>query len=171
MKSGNKHIDLKQLKTKGTGFIIPDEYFDNFESQVLSKTTHDIPKDYFNNLEDMVFKRIKNTSSSNIEVVTLKEKIIKKYIPILAAASVVLFIGLNFYSPAYNNTNDSLNKDSINNWLEVTNYNTSDSYILGEFLNDDDFYSLTIAEEENLDDNQLINYLNSADIDNLIINN
>ncbi len=171
MKHNKKHINLNLLKAKGTGFTVPNGYFGSFEAKVLNKLSSDIPSDYFNSLEDKVFNRIKKEVIPQVKVINLKQRIIKRYVPILAAASVVLFIGLNFY----NNTNtisfDSLDTTTISSWLEDSDYDTSASYVLGELLSADDINSLTVLNESTLNEAQLLDYLDNTDIDNLILNN
>jgi hypothetical protein len=171
MKPNKKHIDLNLLKSKGTGFTIPKGYFVSLESKVLSKVSLDIPTDYFDNLENKVFKRIEKEVKYPVKVISLRQKIIRRYAPLLAAASVVLFIGLNFYNNSNTLSFDSLDSTAINNWLEDANYNTSDSYVLGELLDADDISSLTASNTSTLNDVQLLDYLDNTDIDNLILNN
>jgi len=171
MKPNKKHIDLNLLKAKGTGFTVPKGYFVSLESKVLSKVSPDIPTDYFDNLEDKVFKRIEKEVKYPVKVISLRQKIIRRYAPLLAAASVVLFIGLNFYNNSNTLSFDSLDSAAINNWLEDANYNTSDSYVLGELLDADDISSLTASNTSTLNDAQLLDYLDNTDIDNLILNN
>ena len=170
MKPNKKHIDLNLLKTKGTGFTVPEDYFNSIEAKVLSKVSNDIPTDYFDSLEDRVFKRIEK-EVPKVKIVTLRQRIIRRYVPMLAAASVVLFIGLNFYNNSNAISFDSLDTTTISSWLEDSDYDTSDSYVLGELLSADDINSLTVLNESTLDDAQLLDYLSNTDIDNLILNN
>lgn len=171
MKSDKKHINLETLKNLGTGFTVPKNYFEEFEVKVLSKVSSDIPKGYFENFEDKIFNRLKQDNIPQVKVITLRQKIVKRYVPILAAASVVLFIGLNFYNNSNTISFDSLDTTNISTWLEGSNYNASDSYVLGELLDTDDISNLTALNESILDDIQLIDYLDNTDIGNLNINN
>ncbi|MFK5889356.1 MAG: hypothetical protein QM486_01340 [Flavobacteriaceae bacterium] len=171
MKHNKKYIDLNLIKAKGTGFCVPDGYFDSLESKVLSKVSHDIPTDYFDRLEDKVFKRIEEEVKHPVKVISLRQKIIRRYAPLLAAASVVLFIGLNFYNNSNTISFDSLDTTTVSSWLEDINYDASDSYVLGELLDADDISSLTASNESTLDDAQLLDYLDNTNIDNLILNN
>jgi len=171
MKPHKKHIDLNLLKAKGSGFIVPDGYFNNFEAKVLRKISNDIPSDYFDNLEDEVFNRLKEDTILEVKVITLKQRIIKRYAPLLAAASVVLYIGLNFYNNSNTLSFDKLDSKNISAWLEDSNYNASDSYVLGALLDTDDISTLTALNESSLDDTQLLDYLNNTDIESLNINN
>lgn len=171
MKPNKKHINLEVLKNIGTGFSVPKDYFKDFEAKVLSKVSTDIPVNYFDNLEDKVFNRIQKEVVSKVKTLSLKQRIIKRYVPILAAASVVLFIGLNFYNNHNTLSFDTLDTTSVSIWLEDSNYNASDSYVLGELLDTNDISNLTALNESSLDDTQLLDYLNNTDIENLNINN
>jgi len=171
MKPNKKHIDLNLLKAKGTGFTVPKGYFDNFEARVLSKLSDDIPASYFDSLEDKVFNRLKEETIPEVKIITLRQKIIKRYVPMLAAASIVLFIGLNFYNNSQTVSFDSLDTATVSSWLQYTNYDADDSYVLGELLDADDINSLTASNESSLDDAQLLDYLNTTDLENIIINN
>jgi len=171
MKPKKKHIIREMLKAKGSGFKVPKSYFDSVETMVFAKLSDDIPQNYFNTLEERVFDKINKEASVDVKVLSLKQKIIKRYVPILAAASVVLFIGLNFYNTSNTLSFDSLDTVNISTWLEDTNYNASDSYVLGELLDTDDISNLTASNETSLDDTQLLDYLNKTDIEDLIINN
>lgn len=172
MKPNKKHIDLNLLKAKGTGFKVPNDYFDSFESKVLSKVSSDIPQGYFDSFENKVFKRLKDEETTpQVKVISLKQRIIKRYIPMLAAASIVLFIGLNFYNNNHTVSFDSLDTASVSSWLQNTNYDADDSYVLGELLDADDISSLTASNESTIKDSQIIDYLNNSDLENIIINN
>jgi len=171
MKPNKKNIDLNLLKAKGTGFKVPNDYFDSFESKVLSKVSSDIPQGYFDSFENKVFKRLKEEATPLVKVISLKQRIIKRYVPMLAAASIVLFIGLNFYNNSQTVSFDSIDTASVSSWLQNTNYDADDSYVLGELLDADDISSLTASNESTIKDSQIIDYLNYSDLENIIINN
>jgi hypothetical protein len=171
MKSARKHINLEKLKSKGSGFIVPEDYFDSIETKVLAKLSNDVPKNYFDTLEDAVFARLNKNIKQDVKILSLKQKIVIRYAPILAAASVVFFIILNFYNTSNNLSFDSLDTENISTWLEYTTYDSSNSYVLGALLDTEDINILASINENDINDSQLLDYLDKTNIEDLILNN
>lgn len=89
---------------KATGFNAPNNYFDSLEDalfakiseeQLPEKTGFKTPDDYFSTLEDQIFEKI--TPKKETKVIPLFKRI-KKMIPTVAAASVLLFVSIYAYN-------------------------------------------------------------------------
>ncbi|MCF6212403.1 MAG: hypothetical protein L3J45_00090 [Flavobacteriaceae bacterium] len=170
MKKTNKHIDIEALDYKNAGFSIPKDYFENIEDTVLAKINSDIPAGYFDSIEDKVFAKLESREKLNktVKVISFKSKVIKRFVPLLAAASLVLFIGLSFFNKSEKLTFESLETSSISSWFE-SETGVVDTYALGELLNNDDISSLT--NTNTIEDSQLLDYLDNINLEDYILNN
>lgn len=149
-------------------FSVPNNYFKDLEDDFFVKITENnfskeigfiSPDSYFDSLEDVIINKV--TSEENkTKVISLKQRVLK-VIPLVAAACVILFIGLNSFNLGNNNaiTLDSLSDDDIEYWLESNNLNSNDIAIVleEEILSENDF-SMTFIEDKDLED-----YMNSID--------
>ncbi len=142
MKPIKKHIKLTDLNLKNAGFTVPDGYFESIESRVFLKLTNDIPINYFKNVESKILTKLNIENSPHVKVIKLKTIFLKRLLPFAVAASVILFIGLNFINKSAIISFDSLNITNINSYLALEPDYTN-GYNLGEFLNDDDFTTLS----------------------------
>ena len=168
MKASDKHIDLEALNYKNAGFSVPQGYFDSIEYKVSSKLSNDIPTDYFENLEGRVFDRLEKekTIQKTVKVFSLRSKFVKQLISIAAAASVILFIGLNLFNKQNALSFDTIDVNSISVWLN-NNSSITNSYVLGEFLDNDDI--LYLSNIGSIEDTKLIEYLDQTDLEDIIL--
>tara|TARA_B110000046_G_scaffold181127_1_gene212821 strand:+ start:10933 stop:11475 length:543 start_codon:yes stop_codon:yes gene_type:complete len=146
-KSGNK-----------TGFSSPSDYFNNLEEAIAVKLSEEnftkensfeIPDTYFNKLEDRI---LANVSSAEKETTIISFKdLVLKMIPITAAASIVLFIGLNsfLFNTTEELTLDDISEDDIAFWLDFSTLTTNEIALALEddVLDENDFYFSTIKNE------------------------
>jgi hypothetical protein len=164
---------IKSITHNKSGFSTPENYFDSVEDTVFSKVKEQsfskgnvfiAPKDYFNNFEDSLFANV-NFPKKEVKIISLKSRLLK-FIPTAAAASILLFIGLNIFT-----TKDPFNtisSDDLNNWFDE-NYIDHSTVNAIEFV-DTDFTESTILEDEtSLDDEDILDYLNTIDSSNLLI--
>lgn len=169
----NSEAYLNSILGKENGFSIPENYFNNFEDVIDKKiveanlpkeNSFNTPNSYFDNLEDIILDKVSSTKKET-KVISLKERILK-YIPIAAAASVVLFIGLNSY--IFNNDTtsnlDSLTDNDIEYWLDTNSLNTNDIAVVlqDDFLEENDL-SFTTLQDENIEE-----YINSIENSSLL---
>jgi hypothetical protein len=190
MKSDNRNI-LDSLKKSGTGFNHPNGYFADFEEKLLSELPQDaqlkiqidseeeltdhvksnpldrigknhgfkVPEDYFE--EELNLKSIAGTT----KVISLARKNAGKWLSIAVAASFLLFFGLKFYTLNEKQLELSdLNNDEIENWIDagLVSFNT---YEIAEAFDDVDW------ENEMYSDEEMTDYLNQMDIEQLILDN
>tara|TARA_B110001454_G_C12720536_1_gene434502 strand:- start:4234 stop:4773 length:540 start_codon:yes stop_codon:yes gene_type:complete len=151
-----------------SGFSIPTNYFSTIEVAIEAKLTEEqftkkegftIPDSYFKELENDILAKVLSTTKET-KVISFKERVLK-FIPISAAAAVILFIGINSF---VFNTNEELTLDSLSEidieyWLDANTLNTYEITIALEdvFLDDNDFYFATL-EDKNIEE-----YINSID--------
>ena len=196
MKKNKKDI-LNTLKGGDTGFSIPENYFDQFEKDLYEnkgkvKSGFTTPEKYFDAFDDKMLDRLESKSNrstgfktptnyfkdldqkilSNVDL-EKPVKVIKlntsKYLRILGftiAASLLLF-----FSIRNSNTNDkvfdieTLEISEIESWMDedlitFSNYDISETF--------DDVY---LSGDGNYTEDEIVDYLDGVNIENLIIDN
>ena len=154
---------IRQLVGKDTGFSVPQNYFEEiedsfstylFEEKNSKKTTFEIPNNYFNTVEENILHKVL-VNKKTIKVISLKQHILKR-VPLIAAATIILFIGLNSFNfgeqalPTF----DAITDIEMENWLEhnANNINTEDIVlILSENDLSDINFAFTEIEEINIE--------------------
>ena len=196
MKKNKKDI-LNKMRSGDTGFSIPENYFDQFEKDLYEnkgkvKSGFTTPDKYFDAFDDKMLDRLKTDyNKSNgfktptnyfkdidqkiLSKVALEKpvKVIKlntsKYLKILGfsiAASLLLFFSLR-----NSNTNDNvfdietLEISEIESWMAedlitFSNYDISETF--------DDVY---LSVDGNYAEDEIFDYLDGVNIENLIIEN
>lgn len=195
MKQSKKNI-LKKLKSANTGFSLPENYFGQFEKNlpvydkkiksgfsspknylnqveksILTKTNEDInntgfetPDNYFENIERRIIKNINKSKPDRIFNFNRN-----KYVKIISysiAASLLLFFSLR----NVNSNNDvidfgTIEISEIENWLDE-DLITFSSYDISETFND-----VYLPGAENYSEDEILDYLDGEDIENLLIDN
>ena len=158
MKKNNQHND--------TGFKVPKNYFENFETELFQKLEIDVqtgftvPQDYFKKVETKI---VKQTSKPT----RVKQLSIKKII--LYTSSIAAAIVFSFYFFTKSAT-------TVNSFEDVA-YDTLFEYADSEFIDAYDIASFQEFETDNLDDfteipvddTEVLDYLINED--NIEINN
>ena len=158
---------------KENPFKTPKNYFSTIEDRVFDQikpkereNAYAIPKGYFDTVEDNVFKRLQTET----KVIDFKTRLIRSFIPIAAAASLILFVTLQLL----NNTNDNadlfaqIEISEIENWIDNGDFEI-DSYQIAAVYEDTDFEDLELNQQYN--DDNLMDYLNDIDLESLILTN
>lgn len=166
---------INQKVGKKTGFSIPNNYFEDTEEGILSsiktesftkKNSFKIPDNYFNEIEDDIFAKINNQNTKETKVISLRKRFLQM-VPIAAAASILLFIGLNYFNTDNGSTYtiDDITEAEITAWYENGYGDTDDDeFVLA--LNTIDLDSDAFSDisndnlEEYLDDIDSSTYLN-----------
>jgi len=158
---------------KKTGFSAPTNYFDTLEDSILTKLAEEnfgnksafkVPENYFDDLENNILQRI-SSEEKETKVISFKERIFK-LIPIAAAASIILFIGLNAF---VFNTIDELTLDSLSNndieyWLDTNTIHSTDiSTVYEDDILEENEFLFTEIKDESIED-----YINSIDNTSLL---
>ena len=164
---------IKSITQIKSGFSAPENYFDSVEDSVFSKITEQslskesaftAPKGYFNHFEDSLFTKI-NFPKKEIKVISLKSRLLK-VIPAAAAASVLLFIGLNYFTFSNSVSFDSIPSEEIENWLDDSYINNASSTV--NFV-DADFKDSNVLEEvTSIKDEDILEYFNTIDSTTLL---
>jgi peroxiredoxin family protein len=179
MENEIKHSESYIYQTVGTktSFSTPSNYFDGLEQIIEAKiseekfskeTAFEVPEHYFEALESSILSKVSSTTKQT-KIISLKNNIYK-IIPFVAAASIMLFIGLNSF---VFNTNDHLSLESLSSndleyWLEVNTLSTDDiaTILEDDILEVNEFYFTDIKDKSieeymnSLDSNTLWNELN-----------
>ena len=169
MDNNNKHIS-KELSSNSegkSGFTTPKDYFENVENDFFTKiaesklpkqTGFKTPGNYFDNLEDAILSKV-DPIKKETKVISLRERM-RKIIPIAAAASVIIFISVNFFFKTTNTvTLDDISVTEIESWYE-------NGY--GELNNND--LVLNFDDEDFNDDDLLASSIDETDIENYLDN-
>ncbi|WP_028891035.1 hypothetical protein [Tenacibaculum sp. 47A_GOM-205m] len=151
---------LNQKVGKNTGFSTPENYFQEVEENLSSisfitnfpkERTFTTPDNYFVSVNDSILEKLAPKKNKDVKIISLKERFLQ-YIPMAAAASVLLFIGINYFS-TQKTTFDDITITDIESWFEngygetyteelATAINTSD-------IEDDLFASISDESLEN----------------------
>lgn len=151
---------LNQKVGKNTGFSTPENYFQEVEENLSSisfitslpkERTFTTPDNYFERVNDSILEKLAPKKNKDVKIISLKERFLQ-YIPMAAAASVLLFIGINYFS-TQKTTFDDITITDIESWFEngygetyteelATAINTSD-------IEDDLFASISDESLEN----------------------
>ncbi|MDA9339668.1 hypothetical protein N9Q68_01715 [Polaribacter sp.] len=154
----NKEIEnseqfINQVVGKKTGFFVSENYLeeieDNFATHLFAekntkKTVFEIPSNYFNTLEAKILEKTV-VNKESIKVISFKQRILK-VVPLLAAAAVILFIGINSFNfeKKLQPTFDSITDIEMENWLENNSNNINSEDIVMVF-SEDDFLEIDFA--------------------------
>ena len=195
-----KKYNLDILKKYGSGFKTPKKYFDSIENEVLSKLTvenfpekegfhvpenyfkgvddqvfeilgkdvyaqqvdNSVPEGYFDTLEENVFKKLKEEKLIEPKVIPLRSKFIKILTPLAIAASLLLFFIVNYNNNKF--TMENVASSEIDSWIE------DDLIVLDANQIAEVFSDVTLNEEVNIEDAELLEYLNGTDIESILNN-
>ncbi|WP_303316022.1 hypothetical protein Q4Q34_13210 [Flavivirga abyssicola] len=165
---------MKQNKLhniKGTGFKVPDDYFNTLEDVILSdiklnKMSKDsgfkLPEDYFNNLEDTIIDKVSTKPPAKVIPLFRKKTII--YLSGIAAAILLLF---NLSFPEEKPAFDSLDFETVENYIMNENIG---SYEIATLLSEKDLLEEHFIEYKEGDEDTIENYiLDNLDIDDIIL--
>ncbi len=169
-------IDYITEKTgKRSGFTIPTNYFDDVEDNFYGKLSEvNLPKEqsflvpdaYFNSLEDKILAKV-SSSKKDKKVISIRSRI-AQFASIAAAASVLLFIGIHYFSidKTENLNFDTLATTEVENWFDYTinNINSDD---LALVLETSDFEENEFLSNS-INDDILEEYLNAIETPSLL---
>jgi hypothetical protein len=159
---------MKSTIQNKSGFSTPENYFDTVEDAVFSKikaqsfskeNAFTAPKNYFENFEDSLFTKI-DFPQKEVKVISLKSRLLQ-IIPAAAAASVLLFIGLNYFTFSDATSFDSISTGEIENWLDDSYINNASSTV--NFVDADFKDSNALEEDTSIKDEDILEYLNTID--------
>lgn len=127
----NSEDFLKSVLQKGTGFTIPENYFDKIENSIIEKI---VP-------------------NKEVKIISLK-RILLKYIPFAAAASIALFLSLNYLNLGNIKevSFETLAQSDIENWVIENSNELSDqdfvALLHSGIVNENDFALTDIKNDD-----------------------
>lgn len=165
---------INQQVGKKTGFDIPENYFNGIEEKIATtifseglakENAFKTPPNYFNSVEDDIFTKLNlNNKEKEVKVISIRKRILQ-LVPIAAAASVLLFIGLNYINKTSTVTFDDITLADVESWYENGYGDTNNEELAIAFnsstIEDND--SLSSISDENLEE-----YLNDIDSSDFI---
>lgn len=176
MSKQNNHIEnyLNNFSQDKNKFYVPDNYFDSIEETVLSSVVEDqlpgglsynVPSDYFNSVEKSILDKLE-LKEQKVKVISLKNRLLK-IIPTAAAACIILFVGFNYINISNSNGIESITNDEIELWINE-NFNEYSSTHSIEFVDTDFTEGDIMVEDSSLNDDDILDYLNSIDNSSLL---
>lgn len=170
----NSEDYLRKRTQNENGFSVPENYFEGVEDVVLSKMfEQDFPKDiafsapdnYFGSFDEEFLAKI-DFPKKEVKVISLKSRILK-FIPTTAAACILLFIGLNYFSTNEKISFETISSEELELWFNDNNLNENSRDLL-EFV-DADFTGNDIIEgDTSINDDDILEYLNTINNNSLL---
>jgi len=168
-------IDHITAKTgRKSGFTVPKNYFENLENSVsvaiaedgLSKTKgFEVPDNYFATLEDVILSKIESIKEPT-KIISFRTRIVR-FIPIAAVASILLFLGLYFYTSNSDTlTFDDLATADLEIWIEEDYFDINNSDLVAVFEASD--FNNQILNINSIDEDEIENYLNNIETTTLL---
>jgi hypothetical protein len=163
----NSAAYLKSVLKKGTGFKTPENYFSGVENRFSSflseekipkKAGFNAPDRYFDNLENLILSKVSSTKKDT-KIISFKDRVLK-IVPFVAAASILLFIGLNsfVFEDSKNISLDDISENEVENWI---------SYNINSLSEDDVMYAYTDINFSETD--VFSSSINYGEIENYVI--
>jgi len=165
--------DLQENREKRKpGFVAPEEYFDVFEEKILfrlrtkAKTTTGFktPDNYFNKIDQRTLDNISIEKPHRI--IKLNSNKFLKIISYAIAASLLLFFSLKSFKSGDKVFDiETIEISEIESWMDEDLISFS-SYDISETF--DDIY---LYGEDNYTEDEILDYLEGENIENLILEN
>ncbi len=187
---------LNDLRSKGTGFSIPDDYLDHFDVEIPAKENNSLPErngfklpeGYLNQFEKKILERIatgipketgfgvpagyfndfeiKTKETHKNKIIDLYEKYRKSFIALAVAASILLIFSIY----PFLNTSNSMDLSSLNeNDIETWLILSSDEFYnteMDDAIDDEVLYAADMISEEDISD-----YLMQTDLERWLPDN
>ena len=176
MNNDLKHSEafIRSKIGKHTGFSTPKNYFNGIEENLFvelsvkklpKKKSFEIPSNYFEKLEDVILTKVSSETPKETKVISFSKRVLR-FVPVAAAASVLLFIGINYFTLQNSTTTfDDITVADIESWYE-NGYQSIDNDELAMVLETTDFNEndfLNASSETDLE-----NYLQTIDSSELV---
>ncbi|XRE44409.1 hypothetical protein ACIVBQ_002613 [Tenacibaculum discolor] len=162
---------INQQVGKDCGFSTPQNYFEEVEETINTSIFIDslpknkafnTPDSYFDDIEAQIQSKLTTEQITETKVISLRKRVLQ-YIPVAAAASVLLFIGINYFN-TQKITFEDITITDIESWYE-NGYGDIDNSELAVTLNTSELDEDILAS---ISDETLEDYLDSVDTPTLI---
>ncbi|CAM1364659.1 conserved hypothetical protein [Tenacibaculum sediminilitoris] len=163
---------INQQVGKNSGFSTPQNYFEEIEETINTsifienfpkKKIFNTPDGYFDTIEGQIQSKLAiEQEVTKTKVISLRKRVLQ-YIPTVAVASVLVFIGINYFS-SQKITFEDITITDIESWYE-NGYGKIDNTEFAATLN-----TLELEEDilASISDETLEDYLSSVDTPTLI---
>lgn len=121
----NSETYLKSVLGKESGFSLPKNYFESLDEQIdlilaeenlSNENSFSTPDNYFNALEDKIISRV-TSKEKETKVISFRDRMLK-VIPSAIAASIALFISINYFNTFNTEISfDNLAQSEIETWF------------------------------------------------------
>lgn len=177
-------MEKNNLHKNKSGFKVPNQYFENFEKNLLNKlgeidkdqtiselpsqSGFKVPKGYFDSLEDIILSNLKTDAEKRQKgklVSLFSKKVIVYTVSIAAMIAIILSISINKKSITPNI--NSLDVADIQSYIIEGNieFSTEDiASLLDENQDFDDTF-----ENKSISDEEVLEYLSQEELDNELI--
>lgn len=154
-------------------FSVPENYFETIEDSLKmalieenfpTNEGFDTPEGYFNSIEEKVFTSIES-SKKEAKVISIKSRLLR-LIPIASAASIALFLSINYFYSNDTISFDKLSNSDVEQWID-TDYIDLES--TNSVFVDTDFEENNLIEDALLSDEELIDYFSEINSETLLI--
>ena len=163
----NKKVDKKH------GFKVPKNYFETVEDDFFVKLNESsfpkeagfsIPKGYFDSLEDTILTKLETTKKPT-KVISLRSKVIR-FAPFAAAASILLFIGMNYFTFSPNTNIDNIAITEVEKWVQ-NNINTINNDDLSIAFEASDFNETELISSS-INNDEIEEYLQTVETSSIL---
>jgi len=170
----NRKDLLKSVLQKDTGFITPKNYFSGAKESFSSFLLEDklpkengfiVPQSYFKDIENTIIE--KAVPKKIVKIISLK-RVLLKYLPIATAASITLFLSINYLNPLSSIEKVSfktLAQSDIENWIvDNSNELSNQDFVAllhSNIINENDF---ALTDIRNDDIEEYIIYLENTSL-------
>jgi hypothetical protein len=170
----NSEDYLNNLSKDKKQFSVPENYFNSVEDSVFSKIiekqlpgklTYTVPDYYFENFEDTFFST-SEFAKKEVKVIRLKSRILNS-IPAAAAACMLLFVGLNYFSTNEETSFETISSEELELWFHDSNLEDNSRDLL-EFVDADLKENTIIEDDTSINDDDILEYLNTLNNNTLL---
>ncbi|MDY8137244.1 hypothetical protein [Aquimarina sp. 2201CG5-10] len=166
------------LHTNKSGFKVPDNYFEDFEKNILASlptqneshlsdnknTGFKVPDDYFAKFDDNLSKKIDAEKSSGKVISIFSKRNILYFSSIAAMIAIILTV---YTSKDKEFDFNKIDVADIQSYFDEGNVELSDNEIAS--LLDEDISFAETFNDQSIDEEELIEYLSNEEIDEDII--
>lgn len=166
----NRNFNFDENQKQSHGFSVPENYFDSVENAVFAKisessfpkeTGFSVPNNYFETVDKALYKSL-NIVHKEPKVISLRTRMLK-YIPTAAAASILLFVGLNYMTLSDSISFESISSDEVENWINNNYLNQNPNNFRDQFVDADFTENALLDDNLTITDQDIMDYFNTID--------
>lgn len=169
-------MEKKNLNSKNKGFKTPEGYFDNFEDRLLDRLSLNdekssepdfgkkpgfaLPDGYMDSFEDRLFEALP-TEVKETKVISLFSR---KSLMYAASIAIIIFSSVFMFKSGVSEEEmlEGIELASLETYIDDGNLNL-DTYEIAALIGDD-INDLDLPSNENIDEDELLEYLSNEEI-------